>query len=542
MLKKKRFIPSDLLILLILFHLVGNIIWIKLNNAPPPWDQAYHTKVSFEFANLFEETFSGKFSLNLLKPFSDFYGPLIRLITGLILFIFVPSIKLAQFIGTLFFLLTIILIYFFAKKISDSEWIGLIASFIFSFHPIIFDNSRWLLIDIPMVFFILLSIYFLIKSDFLFNKKYSLLTFLFFSLVILTKLQGFIYLIYLFFYILYSRVNNYRKGQVYKFSTRYFFSNILIGFFLMLISISSWLIFSFKNIINYFFIAVRAEPFSDPVDLLKLSTWFHYLKLFINYEISFFVFLFFILFLFFFIKSKNKYRFFILGYIIFYYLLFTMFPNKDMRYLFPILPFTSLIFAIGFFEFQKVNKVWANIGITLVLLFNITTYLTLSFGFPIKKGFRGQINLPFIKDLVYINLTDYPAEKFDSNEWPNEKLINDLSNLSIIKHGKKKVLLALDHQKINNSNLSLFIYKNKINNIELIYPYEVVEFKEHEVINFIEQFDYVLLTRKDVNPFYLFNKKALDQIRNYVLKQNYQQVLSYNLPIGETLEILEIKK
>ncbi len=531
MLKKLRVGPSDLLVVLILFHLISNIVWIKLNNSPPAWDQAYHTKLSFEFARFFQNTFTGNFNLKeFLQPFSDSYGPLIRILTGFILFVLTPNIKLAQFTGTIFFLLTIIIIYLLGKKLFLSEWIGLLSAFIFSFYQIIYDNSRWLLLDIPLIFFVLLSIYLLIESDFFENRKYSLFAFLSFSLVVLTKLQGLIYLIVPLGYSLMVIIKNKRFYRLY---------NILIGGLFFLLFILGWLIFSFKNIANYFFVAVKAEPIVDPVNLLNLTTWFHYLKLFIDYEIGFFVFIFFVVFLYYFIKHEAKHKFFILGGVVFYYILFTIFPNKDMRYLFPILPFTSLIFAKGFYESYKRHKIVAIIVLLLIVLFNITVYLTLSFGVPFEKGLRKQVNLPFIKDIVYLNLTDYPVEKFDPNKWPDEKIITDLSRIDT---KPKKVLLTIDHEKINNSNFALFVYKNNIKNVEFIYPFDVTELREDEIPDYVRRFDYALVSEDDINPFYLFNKKVLDQLRIYVLINNLKLVNSYKLPTGQKIGAFKIKK
>ena len=155
--------PKYLLLALILFHLVGNIVWILLNNSPPRWDEASHTTRAFNYAYFIESLSVGKPNLNLFtKTFSDAYAPLISMITGVLIY-FLPSIKLAQFVGTIFFLLTTISVYLLGKELAKNSWVGLLAATIFSFYQAVYDNSRWLLLDIPLTFFVTLSFYWLLK-------------------------------------------------------------------------------------------------------------------------------------------------------------------------------------------------------------------------------------------------------------------------------------------------------------------------------------------------------------------------------------------
>src|SRR3989344_7984076 len=195
MLKRLKIQPIDLLLLLLFFHLVGNIIWIKLNNAPPAWDEAYNTMRSLDYTHVLENLLLGKFDMRgFVDAFVDYYGPLVRIMTAIILFLFSPHVKLAQFMATPFFLGTIVLVYMIGKELYKNEWTGLFAAFLFSFYQVMYDNSRWLLLDIPMTFFTLLSVYFFIKSNYFEDRKYTILSFIATMLSVLTKFQGFIYL------------------------------------------------------------------------------------------------------------------------------------------------------------------------------------------------------------------------------------------------------------------------------------------------------------------------------------------------------------
>src|SRR3989344_1906104 len=122
MLKRLKIQPIDLLLILLFFHLVGNVIWIKLNNAPPAWDEAYNTMRSLDYFHFFEGLFLGKVDvLGFLTAYIDYYGPLVRIITGFLSLIFSPQIKLAQFVATPFFLGTIYLIYLLGSELFKNK-------------------------------------------------------------------------------------------------------------------------------------------------------------------------------------------------------------------------------------------------------------------------------------------------------------------------------------------------------------------------------------------------------------------------------------
>ena len=130
MLKKLSFKASDFLILLILFHLIGNIVWIKLNNAPPPWDQASHTRFSLLFGHFFNKLYSGKIDSNIFSfAFTDNYGPFLRLTTGFLMSLVSLDIKLAQTVGTIFLVLSFIMIYKLSNEIYKNEWVSLLTVF-----------------------------------------------------------------------------------------------------------------------------------------------------------------------------------------------------------------------------------------------------------------------------------------------------------------------------------------------------------------------------------------------------------------------------
>ena len=549
MLKRLKLTPLDLLFLLLFFHLVGNIIWIKLNNAPPAWDEAYNTMRSLDYFHFFEGLFLGKVDvLGFLTAYIDYYGPLVRIITGFLSLIFSPQIKLAQFVATPFFLGTIYLIYLLGSKLFKNKWIGLLAAFLFSFFQVIYNDSRWLLLDIPMTFFTLLAVYFFIKSNFFENRKYTVFSFIAVLLSVLTKFQGVLYLLVPYFWGLTILI----KNKYYK-----RLRNILIGSLIFIIPSAFYVIPSIEKIKLYYGLAVPGEPLVDPIYLLNPLTWTHHLKLFINYEITFPIFIFFLISLYFFIRydtlrvretintlpeGESHYNWFLITNIIFYYIFFTVFPNKDMRFLFPILPFTALIFARGFFLFWEKYKRSAIEVLVFITLFNFMMYFILSFEIPFKKGRIFFVVVPYISDIAILNLKNYPVLTYDSFIYPQEQIINDLK---LISRGKElQIVLIPNFEWFNDNNLGIYDRLYLTQNITTLRSGGRIRFESREELNtYMNEYEYFLTTPGEVGVFYQTDKEAFNQMKDLLsqwLFEGKAQILKiYILPNNQEIWLIK---
>ena len=571
MLKRLKIQPQDLLFLLLFFHLVGNIIWIKLNNSPPAWDEAYNTMRSLDYLHFFQNLFTGRLDVRqFLDAFVDYYGPLVRIMTAIILFMLSPHIKLAQFMATLFFLGTIYLVYLLGKTLYKNKWIALFAVFLFSFFQVVYDNSRWLLLDIPMTFFTLLAFYFFIKSNYFENRKYTILSFVATMFSVLTKFQGVLYLLLPYFWGLVNIVKNKKYGRIW---------NILIGSLIFIIPSVLYVIPSIEKIKLYYGLAVPGEPLVDPIYLLNPITWTHHLKLFINYEITFPIFVFFIVSLYFFIKNKNSsthsvilasdegarpesnndsgdtsfprmtpaidkhnYKWFLITNIIFYYIFFTVFPNKDMRFLFPILPFVALVFARGFFFFFERYKKLATAAFIFIAVFNLAMYVILSFEYPIKKGSVYFVVVPFVSDIAIFNLKNYPVLTYDPHIWPQEQIIKDLKEIARDKD--IKVVLIPNFEGFNDNNLGIYDRIYRVHNIYTERAGGRTRFESREELDsYLNDYEYFLTTPGEVGVFYQTDKEAFEQMRD-ALKQRLQddkaQILKkYTLPNNQEIWLVK---
>ena len=185
------------LFLLVIFHLFFNFIWQRINSAPPTWDSAGHLVLSFIFADKFALLARGLTDITSILKVSVYYPPFVHIFGGTLIYLFGRSYEIPLFfIETGFFILSIIMIYKIVLiKFPSNYKLAFFTAFIFSFFPQIWEQSRYFHLDIPLLGLLLLSYYYLLKSD-LFNKPiYSFLFFISFSLVQLTKWYGFVFLL-----------------------------------------------------------------------------------------------------------------------------------------------------------------------------------------------------------------------------------------------------------------------------------------------------------------------------------------------------------
>jgi len=213
-----------------------------------------------------------------------------------------------------------------------------------------------------------------------------------------------------------------------------------------------------------------------------------------------------------------------------------------MRFLFPILPYISFIFAKGLVECLNRKK---NLGIFLIsayLFFHLIMYFSLSFGFPFSKEVRKVVYLPYLQDIVYFNLSNYPVRQFDARKWPYEEILEDLK-----KEAKNKTLefvLIPSYENFNANDFKMYFASNRIKNIVVIET-DKRSFLPDELDNFMKQYDYYLYTPNEVGTFFQLTRKAYEQIRDGVtlLIKNDKAVIlkTYQLPSGEDLALVRKK-
>lgn len=516
------------LVLIIVFHLVFNFVWLGLNKTPPAWDQAAHIRSSV----IWNRALIGESSFNFKQLIGQSWGypPLIMFLGGIWSLVFGIGIAQITFLNTLFLIGGIVGVYFLTKELSKSDLSAGIAAFLFSFFPVIFDISRNFLLDLPLTVFIIWAIWSFIKSNCFLNFKYSFLFLLFFVLSSLTKLNGFLYFLPIFIYAVYFAIKS-KKIKIIK--------NLIIMAVFYGIGVGWWWIINFSNIYQYLTgLAGQGEPLADPMDLFKLETWFYYLKLFFLQQVSPIVALIFFGALGFWKKLKitkeNKVLF--LLFLIVNYLVFTIIKNKDFRFTMPLLPMVAVIMGLGFLRLREFNKWIFGFLFGFLSLFLLFNYFSNSFEWPIKKDYKLSWKMPLIGWADFINISEYPVRSFKMTVWPQEEIIKNINDNS-------RLLVLINKEEINDNNLWLY---RELANKEIII--ESVGNRnrfnnEEEIGELLSQMDYVLVPdiTYEAAPFYVINLEAYNQARDYVLNQkdNWKLINTYQIYDGKNLFLMK---
>lgn len=439
------------LFILIAFHVVGNLIWIYLNKVPPTWDAALHTILSLRFMEYLKTNLFNFNIFNFLK-ISEYYPPFIHWVGVVFGFLGNGQYKIIELTGTLFFALAIFFLYLYSEKLFKNKLIAFFSAFFFSFFITIYQQSRDHMLDIPLTALILGGLYFLEKSRGLSDRRNTLIFFLFLSLSFLTKWYAIFYFsIPVVGLILYGL-----KKDRFKVP----FKNIIIGFGMFIILATPWYLVNLPRIIEIGKVTATPE-LADPQHILTIENLVFNLKLIVMFEITFIGFIFLLGSIFLLLrKVKNRPVWIILGITCLNYIIFTIIPNKNIRYTIPMMPFLAIIMACGLqYSFYK-DKLLLTVISSFLVFYYVVSYFILSFGIPVPPSFTYSLKLPFLgwTDVIYLN--NHPVKViFDKNIWPNKMILADVFNSSNFENNRNIVLLNLvDRGYLNGYNLDPILY------------------------------------------------------------------------------------
>ena len=351
-----------LLVLIIIFHLVVNFIWLKVDNIPPSWDPANHMLQSmwaFDIIKnphlVFENGLKCEGCYHLYTPLTGFMVSIFYLFLG----VDIDNAILA--ISIIFFSLLIIYTYKIGKMLSDYKT-GLLAAFLVSMYPFIYITSRQYFLDIPLTAMVTLAIYLLIKADNFKDIKYSFIFGIILGMGFLTKEAFFLFIMgplcCSFFYV--------RSIQQIK--------NIIYALIICVILASIWylplLVYS-KDYIRGFCSGRDGPP------LFSIDSLLYYLKIFVVHQGSLlYGFLFIISIIL--IKDWGQRKKIVLQWIIFALIIFTSLSVKSERYTIPILPAIALISACGV---MSINKVFLKrLAVYILVVYSLAQFILQSTG------------------------------------------------------------------------------------------------------------------------------------------------------------------
>ncbi len=435
---------SKLFIGLVVFHLVFYAIFRHLHTAPQTFDSAGHMALAFKFAHLYKDFLNGgETTLYDLLTTSFYYPPLMHWVGGLVTLIFGKSFNLMLYMVFFSFLGCLVLIRKIVLALGFGEKVAFYSALFYSFFPFVADQSRLFHTDIPMSFFLLLSLYFLIKSGGFRAKKYTLLFFVVAGLGMLIRWFVVFYLAVPVLYVLYlALVRDKAVKQVLP--------QIVLGGGLFLVICLPWYVANLEllRIVSAFFAQGEKD---DPQVFLSLENISYYLKNIGGFQILFAPFFFSIVALVRLYKVNKKWAILAVLELLVIYVLFTVIKNKNSRYVLGLLPVFGFLTAYGFSLVSK--KVFKGVVLGLCLLGFFYTSLNKVPVRSVESGAWGVL----LAGPFYDNLYIYPyVFSYRTSQMDVEKLLTDVyfqaGNAGIKPVG---VASSVDSEAVSVANLEL---------------------------------------------------------------------------------------
>lgn len=506
-------LPKQLLIALCLIHLTINVIWLAQNFAPLPWDQAGHTRIALRMSQYFQHKLPPDEHPQLLT-ISNYYPPLVHIIAAQFITVLGPHVFVASLPVTLFFILLIWGMFDLNTTLFKNEWIGLISATVFSLIPVIYENSRWFLLEIPMLAFLVICFTLLKKSDSFSDWKATFLFSLSAALLLLTKWVGIVFLAIPVAFVLY-------RAYKEKKNLQWVITNATIGFLLVAFMIFPWYAANFSNLFSTGSQALKGEE-SDPQQLLSIQNIFFYLYQFINFQVTLWPALGMIgaSIGYFFIK-KAPYKMLFAAFIAGYYILFTVIGNKDIRYTLPLLlVIVSMVSYVGYYLFEKRKYIVLGL-LSFTALPLVIYYFILSFG--IGPKIQGALNLGPIGWVDYVNTTDVVVHHPSPDTTPVKKILSDIERWRNGQH--VYVYIGADQQEVNPPTFDLYQSLGNYTSISLPkLAFDQDKFdSETDMLQFMSQYQFFVLPDASVGTSASRNKIAMEQIRDYILRQHLDQ-------------------
>ncbi|MFA9289117.1 MAG: ArnT family glycosyltransferase [Weeksellaceae bacterium] len=500
--------------------------------APPPWDQAAHTQGAIEYGYCIKSFVTLQPEIQTcVTALSNQYAPVVKLIGGVVMALFGFHLKLVAFTSTLWFIGAILAVYLLAKEISKQDLVAFLSAFFFAFFLSIYDNSRGLLLDIPLTAIITLLSWTLIKSEGFSKRDFTFYSFLLAGVAVVTKVQAPLYMPFLFAYTFRESMRG--KKQIE-------WEGIVEGVIIAALISVPWLFIARESLWSYLFGATQAES-TDPTSLFSAITWTHYLKLMINQGFTFIGFLTLCYACFGFIKEKVPFRLLLVGQALAIYIIFTIVGNKDIRFIYPLVPFVAIIFGIGMNALLKKREVLTAAILCFYVVFQLFSYLVLSFHFPFRLQYTASVTVPLISDISLLSFDSFPVKPPDAGNWQIVELVDDL--LALSKNNPLSLLFIPNYEQYNDNILKMYFAKNQLKDAQLsrtetFTPYKTID----EAEEYVRRFTYIVSSRDEIALWYQLDKEASEQLRDasiMMLERGELRVAKeYQLPNGKTILLL----
>ena len=515
---KKLDLAQKLFLGLLLIHLAVNLIWIVLDKQMPAWDQAGHTRLALEFVDKWK---SPDAEATQFWQISSYYPPFIHWQVAALMRFFGRNVDLGAVVITIYLILLLIGVYKLSNKMWKNRWVGVIAAMLTGFLPVIYTNSRWFLLDIPLLALVTWSWYFLWQSQFLTKRKETIFFALTVAAVLLTKWTGIVFLLVPTLFVLG------KSGQ--KKSLKRTWLNLLLATVIVLALIAPWYLANYQTLLAQAQVATVGE-IDDPQVLWSVENWRFYLWEFLGFQVGLIpggIIL--GLMIVYFCQRENRYKKLMAFYLITGYIIFSLLSNKDIRYdlplLIPVMMMAAAVIARGG---KAVKALGAAALIWLIAFYFILSFHLLpTYQYAFNFGPLGWIDVINTGDTVVA----YPQEDASANRL----ILEDLVNLT--KGQKAKVLVGIDQAQMSASTLHYLSVKEKINDFTFISVPADLDFNDPQILtSYLDNFMFFIISPEQTGVSASRALTNLQIVQKYLLQnEKLATVVRYASGNGEII-------
>ncbi len=449
--------------LIISYHFINNFLWLENSISIQGVDTSNHLLFQLRFQRLFDRIFSEP-NTSLIFKIKElvklFKLPMDQVSAYWPNFVFFSSTIFSAFFGNTLFIIKLsmlpyLLILLFSTyligEIISNKRTGLLAMFLVSVYPLIFESSRQFGLDFPLTALVTISVLLLLKSDYFKSTYFTILLGISTGAGLLIKGQFIIFIIWPLIAILGSYLF---KNNKLRLSGRVIL-NVIIFIVISVCVASLWWQDKIEAVVRQFVTHTTSsakflESGNSLQDFRGVNFYLFHLKalVFGSTGVTFAL-------LFFcslpgFIKTKFKYKLMILSWVLIPFLLFSIvFVVKHDRFLMPILPAVAIISAWGV-EHMRASKTKSRLIIFLVILGLIQYWILSYFYSPYKDTVRKNKLLDIFGSSSYGASPNY-----------NFKKINFIKEIAD--------LIDKDCGGINNCKIGMVILSRNIPTFEILY-------------------------------------------------------------------------
>jgi tetratricopeptide (TPR) repeat protein len=181
-------LAAALIVVLILFHVIANMVWLGQDGRTLYGDTGNHALVSLAIYDVLRQP--GLDVAARIIDASTFWPPFSYLASQPLYALWGVGTDVTVFTTTLFFALLILFTYLLGRQLYGIA-AGLLAAFILSFYPILFMLSRTYYQDVALAAMTTITFYLMLRSEAFSQRRFALLFGLSLGLTALTK-QGFV--------------------------------------------------------------------------------------------------------------------------------------------------------------------------------------------------------------------------------------------------------------------------------------------------------------------------------------------------------------